>query len=965
MSVLAARRQEHGGRHNQLRAECDRNCTSNFTTRATAGCISQCVQLYREESTATVVDNSNGNRAEKYTTTTTATASGSGALVAAATVERVPALTQRQRAAHRHFDGTRGRHVRPSSSTLASVVPAAAAAVDELLDTEESQASGLYVTQPRERYAAGSPDGSSSINSSHTKDVANRNSSSSSSSGSSTISSLARISVKSNVIENEVRQTSTEKVGRPAKRYDGQMGAPVSVEDSDLQPFQLFGQKLRKAQSARRASIEQQQQPLLQSAESVNLSPTSTPAPLQQQQSPATTAIPRRTPLGAVLINTRTSSKLDQEEEIAADSNAVAKQVSKLRRLNTALQFRNIVTLNRKFGGNLEAIRNATGTGVSYIGAAPAAVAMAAALAPTDVRKRNATSDDMRNNDLKGQVLAPGLDVVDVGNAAVSAALEETVSPSTLLIHVPDPDPVTVQENEILSTSISSVSRDAGPEVSTTSTMITTTTTTETPTSVPTTKTTPATVVLAEQTATTEMPTTTSTTTARPTVRMIPVHPISNPNPVIFLTPETPTTPETTSPGTTSTTTTTTTTQPPSPVSSTPRTFTRTTVSSSVRSTINSRFRPSKYTTSTTSSSTTTSTTSTPTTLILSKTQASMNNNVPVSTQQPTNQTIEDITSFFSNGRIPTYAEVQELLARMNVSRSSTTASTTVKPNRAEPASTTTPSTTANEVTIEMHRMNMATYVLAGLGVFPIVAILLYLARSWVFRRPAKTDAELERYMSENQKKISPVVKLDVAAMQQQLQQPSKLQQQQQSIGGQQQPQHQPIYSEGSIMTEESFNRNLLKFKSLLGEGNFGQVWKAEADDLLGHMGTTRIVAVKTERCGMVNGGLQEEAVIMRKLGSHANVVTLLGACTVKGECYVATIVKVICSSISCFVCPWEKRRTTSAYNGVCDARPFAVITASSTECDNARERTCCVRHESGRCSAGAAVATAPGWICA
>lgn len=170
-----------------------------------------------------------------------------------------------------------------------------------------------------------------------------------------------------------------------------------------------------------------------------------------------------------------------------------------------------------------------------------------------------------------------------------------------------------------------------------------------------------------------------------------------------------------------------------------------------------------------------------------------------------------------------------------------------------------------SEVTIEMHRMNMATYVLAGLGVFPIVAILLYLAKTVVLRKSQKSDADLERYMADDQKKISPVVKIES------------------SSGKPRQPQPEGIYSEGSIMTEESFNRNLLKFKSLLGEGNFGQVWKAEADDLLGHMGTTRIVAVKTERCGMVNGGLQDEAAIMRKLGSHTNVVTLLGACTTKG----------------------------------------------------------------------------------
>lgn len=184
-----------------------------------------------------------------------------------------------------------------------------------------------------------------------------------------------------------------------------------------------------------------------------------------------------------------------------------------------------------------------------------------------------------------------------------------------------------------------------------------------------------------------------------------------------------------------------------------------------------------------------------------------------------------------------------------------------------------------SEVTIEMHRMNMATYVLAGLGVFPIVAILLYLAKTVVFRKPPKSDSDLERYMAEDLKKISPVVKIDNSAGK-----------------PRQHPPQEGIYSEGSIMTEESFNRNLLKFKSLLGEGNFGQVWKAEADDLLGHMGTTRIVAVKTERCGMVNGGLQEEAAIMRKLGSHTNVVTLLGACTVKGkEC-------LLCVNLNAFI---------------------------------------------------------------
>ncbi|GAB0100330.1 uncharacterized protein DMENIID0001_163550 [Sergentomyia squamirostris] len=152
------------------------------------------------------------------------------------------------------------------------------------------------------------------------------------------------------------------------------------------------------------------------------------------------------------------------------------------------------------------------------------------------------------------------------------------------------------------------------------------------------------------------------------------------------------------------------------------------------------------------------------------------------------------------------------------------------------------------DVTIEMHRMNMAAYVLAGLGMFPIAIIIIYIVRTVIFKREAKQSSDLERYMNDGQP-ISPVVKMEDSS------------------------------GEESIMTERDFNRSNLRFKSLLGEGNFGQVWKAEADDLAGHLGTTRIVAVKTERTENGAGGLKMEADIMRKLGSHPNVVTLLGAC--------------------------------------------------------------------------------------
>ncbi|XP_046625396.1 uncharacterized protein LOC124307595 isoform X1 [Neodiprion virginianus] len=79
------------------------------------------------------------------------------------------------------------------------------------------------------------------------------------------------------------------------------------------------------------------------------------------------------------------------------------------------------------------------------------------------------------------------------------------------------------------------------------------------------------------------------------------------------------------------------------------------------------------------------------------------------------------------------------------------------------------------------------------------------------------------------------------------------------------------------------FPRDKLRLQTVLGQGNFGQVWKAEADDLTGHQGTTRLVAVKTVKEGASSRekeDLVRELEIMQQLGNHPNVVTLLGCCT-------------------------------------------------------------------------------------
>jgi len=78
------------------------------------------------------------------------------------------------------------------------------------------------------------------------------------------------------------------------------------------------------------------------------------------------------------------------------------------------------------------------------------------------------------------------------------------------------------------------------------------------------------------------------------------------------------------------------------------------------------------------------------------------------------------------------------------------------------------------------------------------------------------------------------------------------------------------------------FPRSSLRLQTVLGEGNFGKVWKAEADDICGHEGTI-LVAVKTVKEKSAKQEIEdliEEMKIMQEIGSHPNVVTILGVCT-------------------------------------------------------------------------------------
>ncbi|CAH4038250.1 tyrosine kinase receptor Cad96Ca isoform X1 [Pieris brassicae] len=100
---------------------------------------------------------------------------------------------------------------------------------------------------------------------------------------------------------------------------------------------------------------------------------------------------------------------------------------------------------------------------------------------------------------------------------------------------------------------------------------------------------------------------------------------------------------------------------------------------------------------------------------------------------------------------------------------------------------------------------------------------------------------------------------------------------------------HLQISEETTISKEDptdewEFPRHHLKIFNIVGEGAFGQVWRAQAVDIDGKKGeqTVAVKTLKGNASEKEKTDLLQELAVMKSLGTHPNVVRLIGCCTEK-----------------------------------------------------------------------------------